>query len=181
MSRIKYICVYIYIFIGILSYNGGTMEEGSWPATNRCYQPRVLVHACRRDIAWVIALIPRTRTDIRKYLCREKKKKRKKEEEERKKKKKKVETKKPHPPRCTRIHDIESCRRNPFSVVSFLWLLRNLGFPFLPSLRFLFFPDFGRKEIRGYVLSFSSKRDSSRNFRLGGQRRNLAFLSFRRR
>lgn len=38
--------------------------------------------------------------------------------------------------------------------------LRNLGFPFLPSLRFLFFPDFGRKEIRGYVLSFSSKREA---------------------
>lgn len=32
--------------------------------------------------------------------------------------------------------------------------LRNLGFPFLPSLRFLFFPDFG-----SYVLSFSSKRE----------------------
>lgn len=88
-----------------------------------------------------------------------KKKGRKKKKKERKKKKK-VETKKPHPPRCTRIHDIESCRRNPFSVVSFLWLLRNLGFPFLPSLRFLFFPDFGRKEIRGYVLSFSSKREA---------------------
>lgn len=108
----------------------------------------LLPTACvgRRDIAWVIALIPRTRTDIRKYLCREKKK------EGRKKKKKgkgkKVETEKPHP-----THDIESRRRNPAQSSAifrpFRPLLRNLGFSsLLPWISLL--SGFERKEIRGY-------------------------------
>lgn len=107
----------------------------------------LLPTACvgRRDIAWVIALIPRTRTDIRKYLCREKKK------EGRKKKKKgkgkKVETEKPHP-----THDIESRRRNPAQSSAifrpFRPLLRNLGFFFPPWISLL--SGFERKEIRGY-------------------------------
>lgn len=109
----------------------------------------MLVHACRRDIAWVIALIPRTRTDIRKYLCREKKKEGRKKKK--KGKKKKVETKKPHPPRFTFYTRYRVMQAKPRAIVphflSFRRLLRNLGFPFLPSpppSRFLFSPE-GKK------------------------------------
>lgn len=124
----------------------------------------LLPTACvgRRDIAWVIALIPRTRTDIRKYLCREKKK------EGRKKKKKgkgkKVETEKPLP-----THDIESRRRNPAQSSAifrpFRPLLRNLGFFFPPWISLL--SGFERKEIRGYSRFLRRERkEEVRDFRL---------------
>lgn len=125
----------------------------------------LLPTACvgRRDIAWVIALIPRTRTDIRKYLCREKKK------EGRKKKKKgkgkKVETEKPHP-----THDIESRRRNPAQSSAifrpFRPLLRNLGFSsLLPWISLL--SGFERKEICVFFPFLRRERkEEVRDFRL---------------
>lgn len=73
--------------------DGKQWKERSWSVANRdstCAGER----AYRRDMAWVIALIPRTRTDIRK-LSRAPWKKRGE-----KRKKEKVETKKLHPRWC---------------------------------------------------------------------------------
>lgn len=167
ISRIKYIYICIYIYF----YRDSFIQRRNNGRRLVTRDQSLLPTACvgRRDIAWVIALIPRTRTDIRKYLCREKKK------EGRKKKKKgkgkKVETEKPHP-----THDIESRRRNPAQSSAifrpFHPLLRNLGFFFPPSLDFSSFRI--RKERNLRFLSFSSKREKGRGSRLSSGR-NFGF------